>query len=225
MSFVSNNDDTEKVWKYKKNDSIINIVCNSKNGKSKEVNDGITTPIMNLHEYTKENENYLRISYENYMYCMRLKYKIEQLIQKCNLIVSEDYYQWSILKNNFKLTFKIYKITSEVYLTIEFNDESELNLVDKSITSEQLLFFLENNKNIFYETSFFQFQEPVKSELVSNEYSKLFIKRSLQKRICTQMGKEISEMEEQKYKDEIKTFEDDTDLKMLQKKMRKYLKI
>jgi hypothetical protein len=174
-TFAINNNDNEKIWRYKKNDNVINIVCNPKSGKTKEINGEVTTYIMNLREYTQKNEEYLKISYDNFLSCMILKFKIEQMITRYNLLVDEDYYKWTIINNSFKISFQIYKITTEIYLTIEFFNEEELNLSSKLVSSEQLLLFLENNKNIFNQSSCFAYQEPIDSEIISTEYSKFFI--------------------------------------------------
>jgi hypothetical protein len=224
-TFAINNNDNEKIWRYKKNDNVINIVCNPKSGKTKEINGEVTTYIMNLREYTQKNEEYLKISYDNFLSCMILKFKIEQMITRYNLLVDEDYYKWTIINNSFKISFQIYKITTEIYLTIEFFNEEELNLSSKLVSSEQLLLFLENNKNIFNQSSCFAYQEPIDSEIISTEYSKLFIKRCLQERIRTQMGKDTWELEKEKYNNEFQLLEKDNQLKMLQKKFRKCLNI
>lgn len=219
-TFVCNNNDIERNWKYEKDDIIITIVSNTKNGKSQEIRAGITTQIYNLQEYAQENEKYLKRSYENYLKCMNIKYIIEKLIEKSNLNVDEDFYQWTILNNVFKLSFKVYKITEDVSFSIQFKND-DFCMSEKVITREQLLSFLHTNKETI--NGVFQFPEREKYEHISEEYKKLFIKKPIQKRICTQMGKELHELEDKKYQ----SFKDEEDesLKLLQKKMRHCLKI
>ena len=226
-TFAINNNDIQKQWKYIKNANIITIECNSKNGKSKEINGENSCPIIDLEQYTEENRIYLETSYQNYLYCMKLKFKIENLITEYNLKVEEDYYEWSVLNKVFHLVFRVYKITLQVQFSICFTDD-EFSLTNKIITDEQLLFFLENNKlTINGKNVIHQFTKKINCEVVSDEYKKLFIKRPMIERICTQTCKETCELDISKYKEKEKEEEkqNDDELEKLQKIMKRCLKI
>jgi hypothetical protein len=170
-------------WNILKEDSVIEIEYNphsltwKENGKK----------IHNFEKYCEDNSKWIeqsKLNYNNYSNLLNFLKKQITIALKYNETTLE------LVVNNKFVELKV--IVHKILQTINFyiKDKSNETEVEKDITKQQLIGFIIKNKHIINFKENYSFIETERYSKLSNDYRKLFIKRSIEKRIYTQSCKE-----------------------------------
>lgn len=170
-------------WSILKDESIIEIEYNpysltwNENGKK----------IHNFEKYCQDNLNSIEKSKLNYS-----THLITLNFLKNSVTIPLKYNESTVelVVNNKFMNLKV--IVHKILQTINFYIKDKLSdtVVEKNITNEQLIGFVTKNKFIINFKEKYTFTEKESYSKLSNDYRKLFIKRSIEKRIYTQSCKE-----------------------------------
>ncbi len=167
----------------KEENSIVEIEYNShsfiwkENGKK----------IYNFEKYCQDNSKWIeqsKLNYTNYLNTFNFLKNELTIPLKYNETTLE------LVVNNKFLELKV--IVHKILQTINFyiKDKSNETVVEKDITKQQLIGFIIKNKLIINFKEKYSFIEKESYSKLSNDYRKLFIKRSIDKRIYSQSYKE-----------------------------------
>lgn len=147
--------------------------------------------IVDFEDYCNENKHFIEKSQKSYVANRVLINDIKKYIKK-ELKYSDETIEINIGNKFIDLKVVINKILPKTEKTINFIIKVKENNqeINKMINDEQLVNFILKNKHIlnYHEEQYFS--EKQKYSLLSNQYKKLFIKRSKDKRIYAQSCKE-----------------------------------
>jgi hypothetical protein len=147
--------------------------------------------IFNFEKYCEENGVFIEQTKKNYNCYLNILHELKE-----NIIAPLKHNDESVevVVNNKYIDLKIvvHKILSKDQATIDFKiiDKTNEMEVEQLINKNQLVSFLSKNKHIINFKEYGTFNKKQDYHKLSIEYKKLFIKRSIEKRIYTQSCKE-----------------------------------